>query len=210
MSNRSRSPFDVAADLFVYAPVGLMSQVSKSMPELVEVGRSKLAAPLGAARVVGEMFVRQHQHEITDHIRRAGQWLTDVVVDVESRSSTSRASQTSQTPRASTSSRTSHATTSAEPRTEAPSPATDLSAATPDLQDTPQSTKGSGASRPSAVPFDFPIPGYSTLSATQIATRLSGLSRDDLEAIRAFESQARKRRTVLHRIDELLADERPS
>ena len=51
------------------------------------------------------------------------------------------------------------------------------------------------------------IPGFDTLSASQVVHRLDGLSRSELVATRAYESATRGRRTILSRVDQLL-DER--
>ena len=47
------------------------------------------------------------------------------------------------------------------------------------------------------------IPGYDALSAPQVVQRLEGLSADELEAVRAYESATRRRKTVLTRIAQL-------
>ena len=47
------------------------------------------------------------------------------------------------------------------------------------------------------------IPGYDTLSASQVVPRLEGLSSEELEAIRAYEVATRARKTVLTRVDQL-------
>ncbi len=51
----------------------------------------------------------------------------------------------------------------------------------------------------------LPIPGYNSLSASQVVQRLAGLSADELEAVRAFEAANRKRRTILGKIDQISA-----
>ena len=51
------------------------------------------------------------------------------------------------------------------------------------------------------------IPGFDTLSASQVVQRLDGLSRTELVAVRAYETSTRGRRTILSRVDQLL-DER--
>ncbi len=51
------------------------------------------------------------------------------------------------------------------------------------------------------------IPGFDTLSASQVVQRLDGLNRAELVSVRAYESSTRGRRTVLSRVDQLL-DER--
>lgn len=51
------------------------------------------------------------------------------------------------------------------------------------------------------------IPGFDTLSASQVVQRLDGLNRAELVSVRAYEASTRGRRTVLSRVDQLL-DER--
>ncbi|HXZ82194.1 MAG TPA: hypothetical protein VED84_00395 [Acidimicrobiales bacterium] len=51
------------------------------------------------------------------------------------------------------------------------------------------------------------IPGYETLSAAEVVTRLPGLTRRELLEVRSFEMAHRARRTVLARIAQLLGDE---
>lgn len=49
----------------------------------------------------------------------------------------------------------------------------------------------------------LPIPGYDALSASQVVERLTGLSADELDAVRAYESAHRNRRTILGKIDQI-------
>jgi hypothetical protein len=58
-----------------------------------------------------------------------------------------------------------------------------------------------------AVPSDdhLPIDEYESLAASQVVARLPTLRRDELEAVRAFEAGHRGRRTILGKIDQLLA-----
>jgi hypothetical protein len=51
------------------------------------------------------------------------------------------------------------------------------------------------------------IPGFDSLSASQVVQRLDGLNRQELVSVRAYESSTRGRRTILNRVDQLL-DER--
>ena len=48
------------------------------------------------------------------------------------------------------------------------------------------------------------IPGFDTLSASQVVQRLAGLDRTELVAVRAYEAASRGRRTILSRVDQLL------
>ena len=51
------------------------------------------------------------------------------------------------------------------------------------------------------------IPGYEALSASQVVKRLDGLGPEELEAIYEHEASARRRRTILHRTQQLLGRE---
>ncbi len=54
-----------------------------------------------------------------------------------------------------------------------------------------------------AALIELPIPGYDSLSASQVVERLVGLPEGDLAEVRDYESAHRKRRTILGKIDQL-------
>jgi hypothetical protein len=57
-------------------------------------------------------------------------------------------------------------------------------------------------------PFDpatLAIPDYDALSASQVVPRLEGLTTDELEAVREYESGTRGRKTILNKIAQLQA-----
>jgi hypothetical protein len=58
---------------------------------------------------------------------------------------------------------------------------------------------------PSPGAGELAIEEYESLAASQVAARLPSLTADELEAVRRFEADHRGRRTVLGRIDQLLA-----
>lgn len=60
------------------------------------------------------------------------------------------------------------------------------------------------ASEPSPA-AELAIPDYDHLAASQVVARLGGLERDELIAIREFELSNRGRRTILSKVDQLLA-----
>ncbi|MCU4184678.1 hypothetical protein K6U06_09930 [Acidiferrimicrobium sp. IK] len=65
---------------------------------------------------------------------------------------------------------------------------------------------GSGAAAPAAeVPpvGSLAIPGYDSLSASQVVQRLAGLSGPELQAVKEYESASRGRRTILARVGQL-------
>jgi hypothetical protein len=58
---------------------------------------------------------------------------------------------------------------------------------------------------PSRGATDLAIEEYESLAASQVVARLPSLTPDELTAVRRFEAVHRARRTVLGRIDQLLA-----
>ncbi len=63
------------------------------------------------------------------------------------------------------------------------------------------------ASVPAAA--ELPIAEYDSLSAVQVVPRLDGLTGDELDRVRRYESAHRGRRTILNRAAELGADPAP-
>jgi hypothetical protein len=54
-------------------------------------------------------------------------------------------------------------------------------------------------------PDELAIPGYDSLSASQVVQRLTGLSGRELEAVRAYEVAGRGRKTILTKVAQLQA-----
>lgn len=50
---------------------------------------------------------------------------------------------------------------------------------------------------------DLAIPGYDALAASQVVTRLAGLTPEELEVVRRYEATHRGRRTILGKISQL-------
>jgi len=66
-------------------------------------------------------------------------------------------------------------------------------------------TNTNGSNGASGAGDTLPIPGYDTLSASQVVERLAGLSSDELDAVRTYEGAHRNRRTILGKIDQIYA-----
>ena len=67
----------------------------------------------------------------------------------------------------------------------------------------PEVAAGNGSSSPDAS--HLPIRDYDELSASQVVARLAGLSRDELEAVQRYEEGQRQRKTILTKIEQLIA-----
>lgn len=67
----------------------------------------------------------------------------------------------------------------------------------------PRRVAGPAPSGPAPSAAELAIPGYDSLSASQVVQRLAGLSDEELTAVRAYEQAQRGRRTILNRVDQL-------
>ncbi len=70
-------------------------------------------------------------------------------------------------------------------------------------QQTPAAAARAGGTNGHPPAGSLAIPGYDTLSASQVLPRLEGLSVEQLRAVQAYEEATRARKTVLTRIDQL-------
>jgi hypothetical protein len=66
-----------------------------------------------------------------------------------------------------------------------------------------KTTRRPAAAAPTSA-ADLPIREYDGLSASQVVSRLTGLTPEELRAVRAYEEASRARRTVVLAIDRLL------
>ncbi|MGA2836065.1 MAG: hypothetical protein ABSF84_05660 [Acidimicrobiales bacterium] len=184
-------------DLFVFLPTGLAVAVAEELPRLAERGRERLGVRVDSARAVGKLVVDVGGHEL------------------KKRSAGVRRPPAPPAPPAPTRDTGSGTTSSARPRlrTIPRSPATGAQpvrtdptvAAAPTAAVTPVPSAAVNGHVPEVS--TLAIPGFDTLSASQVVQRLDGLSRSELVSVRAYETSTRGRRTILSRVDQLL-DER--
>ncbi|MDE0804557.1 MAG: hypothetical protein OSA99_14700 [Acidimicrobiales bacterium] len=193
---------DQAMDTFVYAPIGLLFDGPALFPKLVEKGRTQVQV----ARMMGQMAVQMGQSEAEKRVGKAGGQLRDTLAAAglvpQSPSAKARA-----TPTTTTDDDTPAAETAA---TAKPAPAAKKApakkAATKKAPAKKAATKKaaaakSGAAAPSVASLG--IADYDSLSASQVVSRLRGLAPTDLDALRAYESATRARKTILNKITQL-------
>jgi hypothetical protein len=173
MSKR-QDPTEQLLDLLVYAPLGLLMEARDLVPKLAEKGRQRMGGQVTVARMIGEMAVRQGQRRAEKVVQRL---------------------------REQPGSRPDRGSPSAGPvNGHRPEPPTG-STGTAHPSGTPSSASSAAAGPPDAS--SLAIPGYDTLSASQVVPRLEGLSPQELDAIRAYEETTRARKTILTRIEQL-------
>lgn len=166
---------DRAADLFVFAPIGLFFEVPSLLPKLAQQGRVQVRN----ARMFGEHAVRRGEARVRRHVGDLEEHATGVLrmfgvlPDEEP------------------------AAPAAEPRTDGPA---GTEAPVTGNGDTPAPPVAAG---PAAD--ELAIPDYDSLSAPQVVMRLDGLTPDELEAVRAYESVHRGRKTILNKVAQLQA-----
>ena len=149
---------------------------------------------MAAARVMGEFAFGQGREQAERAVRQAGdqagQTLSIVGGLTGKRPSSSRAAPTpTPTPER----------RQASPAPTPPPPAPEGAAARAEAS---ADTGGNGRV-PGPKVESLAIPGYDTLSASQVVQRLNGLSAEELEAVRAYEESGRKRKTILARVQQL-------
>jgi hypothetical protein len=174
-----------AADLLVYAPIGLFFDAPSLVPKLAEHGRGHARN----ARLFGELAVRHGEAEVR---RRMG--------DVE-RQATDLLRMFGLVSDPQPPARAGAAATPADPAA--------ATASGPHMQPASDVVSGNGdtpaepAADASLTVDELAIPGYDSLSASQVVTRLEGLTTAELEAVRAYENAHRGRKTILNKVAQL-------
>jgi hypothetical protein len=169
---------DAALDVFVYAPIGFLLDAREVVPKLAERGKGQVAL----VRLFGRFAVQRGQVE-ADRILRLRNAPTRPVAEHAGAPPASAATAVRSTARSAASGATTSATKAAAAKRKAKAP----------------------AKRKPVVAPGLAIPGYDTLSASQVVPRLDALRAAELEAVRAYEAAHRGRRTILNRIAQLQA-----
>jgi hypothetical protein len=186
-SPSEQSPLERVLDVAVYGPVGLALAAREHLPRWVEVGRRQVESRLAMARAVGRLAVDQGSRQTGEVLRRLAQQAEGALAAV------------GLVPRADDD-------LDLDEPDEVPAPGAEPPPATVVATDErAASVTGTGPVRIGLDPAELAIPGYDTLSASQIVQRLPGLSADELEAVRTYELAGRARKTVLLRVAQLKA-----
>jgi hypothetical protein len=175
-----RTTVDRVLDAAFYAPLGLALSVFEAVPELARKGRDRLRPQVGLARSVGQLAVREGYKQFMGFANSNGPGPFGPL-------------------------------RSAPPGSGVPdaSPGADENATNGNRKAsilrlepvrTPEELADDGLSAAGLA-----IPSYDSLSAPQVVQRLDGLSREEVAAVRAYESATRRRRTILTRADQILS-----
>jgi len=174
----AKSPRDRLLEVVVFAPTGLAMTLVEEFPRLVDKGRHRIEGQVHTARLVGQFAVQMGRRRMEQTVARRGP------------------SDAPAPPRPAPGVGPDGPAPAAEPTV--PSPA-DVGGGAGVERAGPQGAAGNGA------PPALAIPNYDSLSASQVVQRLDGLSAAELLEVREHEAGHRHRRTILHRVEQLLA-----
>lgn len=186
---------EAALDVFVYAPIGLLFEARDVVPKLAERGRGQVTL----ARFFGRYAIQLGQAE-AERILKANR--SQPEEPVGRRPEPPPAPTSTKVDDGITVEDTAKADNTAKGDSTAKADKAAKGAKVPPVAATPPEPVTAPSPAPEATPAadELPIPGYDTLSASQVVPRLDALRPDELEAIRAYETAHRGRRTILNRI----------
>ena len=177
-SDEHRARGHLLADVFVYAPIGLATEVLETFPRLVKRGRERAKL----VRLIGHVAVTKGQRKVDGVVRQV----------FEPAGPTPTADGPSTAPDL------------AMPDTAMPD-SDEVEMSDGDLDDVEQPIVVRHLH--AAYDFEqaalLAIPDYDSLSASQVVPRLAGLTTEELEAVRLYEASHRARRTILGRVAQL-------
>lgn len=179
-----RSPVQQALDLTVFAPLGIALAAREALPAWTEKARERFGQQVMVARMVGEHAAR-HGHKVA---ARAIRQSTDTLVGLGI--IPGPAPRTAPAPGA----------TAGPPGGTGGGPSTNGGRAAGSAEPGPP---GAPAEHRAEASAELAIPGYDSLSASQVVQRLAGLAPPELAAVEAYEGAGRGRRTILNRISQL-------
>src|SRR4051794_39437850 len=143
MTPRQDDPAEQLLDVLVYAPLGLLLEARDLLPKLADKGRQRLGGQVTVARMVGELAVRQGQRRAEKVLERLRQ-----------QNSAGAGASPSQARRSEP----------ANGHRDEPGTVTDIRP--------PAAPAAAPGAEPAAGVAALAIPGYDTLSASQVVPRL--------------------------------------
>jgi len=195
-------PVERLIELALFAPVGLAVSMGDWVAALAERGRSHVEGRMPAARLVGEMAVREGRRRAETALGPLLQQAEDAVSEWTRRARGQAASvRPTITDSGAGASAPSGATGGASRNRNGNVGASTRAVSSPVSGG---GRGGSGTGRASVLSASqLPIPGYDTLAASQVVQRLEGLSLAELDAVSAYEQSGRARKTILTRVSQL-------
>jgi len=192
----TRDPVERTLEVLLYAPIGVGMIVKDMAPSVVDTlvarGRAEIdrrgteiGTRVTTARSLGQVAVAFGVPMLRERVRSG--------VDTARQRADEMLGRAHDIPN----------TPSAPVREASPPIVANIPTAAPVPTETNNSNNNGNTNGDSPRSGDLPIPGYDALSASQVVERLSGLARDELDAVHAYEAAHRQRRTILGKIEQL-------
>lgn len=194
VSQEPGPPLEAALDLLVYLPVGLALAVGEEVPKLAAKGRARVGGQVAVARMVGRLAVEQGRKEVLKRMGSPAQGR---------RRPGEPAARPAQPPRGRGGDERAEASREGGWPADRSDPVPAGTVGTP--SSSPHEAPAGAGNGATTIADSLAIPGYDSLSASQVVQRLAGLSREELEAVGAYEASGRGRRTILARVAQLQA-----
>jgi hypothetical protein len=206
----SKSVAERTVELLVYAPAGLVVSVLDDLPTFVARGRSSVELQVRNARLLGEFAVGKARRDVARRLHRLTPSTKPSPTAAEEPAPTSPPASPTDDPRALGAERGSADPVAcpAEPGDERPAPKEEGLGSHPSAPPPTPAPTPARTSRAPESPEHLAIVDYDALSASQVVRRLDGLGAGELEAVYRHESATRRRRTILHRAQQLLEADR--
>jgi hypothetical protein len=195
MPDEKKSSLDALVELALFAPLGLALTARDHLPDLIARGRQQVTSQVNLARMMGQYAVREGEKDVRRRLDDVGETLAGLGLRAQ--------------PPAPAASAPAAATVPAPPP-EAPDGGGVPGVGGNVAAASPNGSSNGKATAPARSRADLSIPGYDTLSASQVVQRLAGLTAEELEAVRDYEAGTRGRRTILSKIAQLQGGSAPA
>lgn len=192
-----RDPLEQLLDLAVFAPLGLALSAREHLPELAQRGREEFEGRVPAARFVGQMVFDQGSKEVKRRVDDLPRRVKEALSGLGLLSACARFGDDD--------AGGDGAAGSGGDSADARATSTPVVPITSMGEEVDPASDGDGAPGDAPDPADLPIPGYDTLSASQVVQRLPGLSPAELDTVRSYEAAGRGRKIVLLKVAQLRA-----
>lgn len=193
MPDDKKSPIDSVVELALYAPLGLAITARDHLPDLIARGRQQVASQMMLARMMGQFAVKEGEKDLRKRIDGLSQTFSDLGIRPEPNPAPAAASVPAPPPEVEVDLPGSSSAATANGSSNGSANGSSKGAA----------SGGTATAAPMRSRADLSIPGYDTLSASQVVQRLAGLTPEELEDVRDYEAGTRGRRTILSKIAQL-------
>ena len=189
-----------ALDAFVYAPIGLLFDGPARLPKLIRNGRNQVTN----ARMMGQFAVQMGRTEVNKRTAALDGPVVDLLRGLGFVDGPPPGPAPAPTPAAVVPDKPA-APTAKEASAKAPAAKKPAAArkATKNKTAKKAAKKAAAEKAPTPAASSLAITDYDSLSASQVVSRLQGLSSAELEAVRTYEAGTRGRKTILNRVQQL-------